>query len=109
MQLSRTIKIEDFREKTTPHFNSILRIALRLTKNQSEAEALTTDVYLQAWRAFCFYKPEIDCRAWLLRILFRQFNCYHQNSTCSEFVEDEDNVLRLTDSLVVEANKKIYV
>lgn len=63
MAILKKIEIEDFREKTTPHFNSILRIALRLTKNRAEAEALTTDVYLQAWTAFCFYKPEIDCRA----------------------------------------------
>jgi DNA-directed RNA polymerase specialized sigma24 family protein len=109
MQQSRTIKIEDFREKTAPHFNSILRVALRLTRNQSEAESLTADVYLQAWKAFCFYKPEIECRSWLLRILFRQFNCYHQNSTRSEFVEDEDNVLKLTDSLEVESKKEVYV
>ena len=109
MQVLEEIKMENFRKKTSPHFNTILRSALRFTKNQSEAEALTTEVYLKAWTAFCFYKPEIDCRAWLLKILFRQYNRYRHKVAGSESVEDGDERLRLTESVEVESNKKSFV
>jgi DNA-directed RNA polymerase specialized sigma24 family protein len=109
MQLLGTSKIEEFREKTTPHFNNVYRAALRLTKNQPEAEALTTEVYLKAWTAFCFYKSEIDCRAWLLRILFRQFNCTRQKSAGSEFTEGGNKMLKPIDSLEIESSKKVFV
>lgn len=78
--------MEDFQAKAIPHFNSIFRVALRLTKNRSEAGDLTEQVYRQAFTAFCFYKPEINCRVWLLRILFRKFNLYRQKNVDSEFV-----------------------
>ncbi len=109
MQVLKEIKMEEFRKKTTPHFNTILRVALRLTENQSQAEALTTEVYLQAWTTFCFYKSEIDCRAWLLKILFRQFNCYRQKITGSEFAGDTSKRLRLAEFVEVESNKKSFV
>ncbi len=109
MQVLKEIKMEDFQAKAIPHFNNIYRSALRLTKNQSEAEDLTEQVYRQAWTAFCFCKPEIDCRSWLLRILFRQFNCYHQKGTGSEFVEDVDKIVRIIDFPEVKSNKKRFV
>ncbi len=109
MQVLKEIKMEDFQAKAIPHFNNIYRSALRLTKNQSAAEDLTEQVYRQAWTAFCFYKPEIDCRAWLLRILFRQFNCYHQKDTGSEFVENGDKKVRISDFIEVESNEKSFV
>ena len=109
MQVLKEIKMEDFQAKAIPHFNNIYRSALRLTKNQSDAEDLTEQVYRQAWTAFCFYKPEIDCRAWLLRILFRQFNRYHQKITGSEFVEDVDKIVRIIDFPEVESNEKSFV
>lgn len=68
--------MEDFQAKAIPHFNDIFRVALKLTKNRSEADVLTEQVYRQALAAFCIYKPEIKCRVWLLRILFRKFNLY---------------------------------
>jgi DNA-directed RNA polymerase specialized sigma24 family protein len=101
--------MEDFQAKAIPHFNNIYHAALKLTKNQSEDEDLTEQVYRQAWTAFCFYKPEIDCRSWLLRILFRQFNRYHQKSIASEFVENVDKKLRISDFLEVESNEKSFV
>jgi len=109
MQALKKIELEDFRMKTTPHFNGILRTALRLTENQAEAEALTTEVYLQAWKAFCFYKPELDCRAWLLKILFRKFHRYRDKSFNSEFVEDWNKMLKSADSLDIDSNKKSFV
>ncbi len=86
MQTLKEIEIEDFQVKTIPHFNNIFRVALRLTKNQSEAEDLTTEVYLQARTAFCFYKPEISCRVWLLKILFRKFNRRRQSAFLVGFI-----------------------
>ncbi len=33
--------MEDFQAKAIPHFNDIFRVALKLTKNRSEASVLT--------------------------------------------------------------------
>ena len=69
MPVLKEIKTEDFQAQVMPHLNDIFRAALKLTKNRSEAEYLIQEVYLQAWNAFRFYKPEINCRLWLLKIL----------------------------------------
>ena len=66
----KEIKIEDFEAAAMTHFDDILGVALRQTRNRAEAERLTEQVFLQAWKAFRFYRSAINCRAWLLEILF---------------------------------------
>lgn len=87
MPILKENRIEDFRAVTMPHLNALLRAARRLTKNRRAAEILIEDIYLQAWRAFRFYKPETDSRAWLFLILFNKFNCARQKSINGEFHE----------------------
>jgi len=61
---------------------------------------LIEEVYLQAWKAFRFYKPEINSRAWLFKILYSKFNHYHQKNIIFEFVEDGDDKLRNLDFIL---------
>ena len=109
MELSGTAKVKDFREITTSYFDNILHFALRLTKNQIKTETLTIEACLQARKAFCFCKPEINRRVWPLRILFRQFNHNYQRSSGSKFIEGGNKVLKPTDSLEIKSSKKVFV
>jgi RNA polymerase sigma-70 factor (ECF subfamily) len=60
----------DFHREAWPHFREIYRSALRLTRRPAEAEDLTQEVFLQAWKSFSRFEPGTNCRAWLYRILW---------------------------------------
>ena len=97
MPILKEITVKDFEAEAMPHFNDIFRTALRLTKSRSEAKNLIEEVYLQAWKAFRFYKPEINSRAWLFKILYSKSNSSRQKNINFEFVEDGDDKLRNLD------------
>src|SRR5471030_2603036 len=61
---------EDFDREAWPHFREIYRAALRLTRRPAEAEDLTQEVFLQAWKSFDRFERGTNCRAWLYRILW---------------------------------------
>jgi RNA polymerase sigma-70 factor (ECF subfamily) len=48
-------------------------MALRLTRNERDAEDLVQDTYLRAFRFFHRFEPGTNIRAWLFRILKNQF------------------------------------
>lgn len=85
MAILKETRIEDFRAVTMPHLNAVSRAARRLTKDRRAADVLVEEVYLQAWRAFRFYKPETDCRAWLFLILFNKFSQCRLKNTDDKF------------------------
>ncbi len=66
---------ENYEREAYPCFGSIHRAAVRLVRQNAEAEDLTQEVFLQAWRSFDRYEPGTNCKAWLFRILW---NVHHQ-------------------------------
>jgi len=54
-------------------FNTAYGVALRLSRNQADAEDLVQDAALLAHRAFASFTPGTNFRAWFLKILT---NCY---------------------------------
>ena len=66
---------EDFDREALPHFREIYRAALRLVRRTAEAEDLTQEVFLQAWKSFDRFDRGTNCRAWLYKILW---NVHHQ-------------------------------
>jgi RNA polymerase sigma-70 factor, ECF subfamily len=61
---------EDFDREAWPHFQEIYRAALRATRRPAEAEDLTQEVFLQAWKSFARFERGTNCRAWLYKILW---------------------------------------
>ena len=61
---------EDFDREATPHIKEIYRAALRQVRNPAEAEDLTQEVFLQAWKSFDRYERGTNARAWLYKILW---------------------------------------
>jgi RNA polymerase sigma-70 factor (ECF subfamily) len=57
-----------FRSEALPHFDAVARFALALTRDETEADDLGQDTFLQAYRSWHLYALETECRGWLFTI-----------------------------------------
>jgi RNA polymerase sigma-70 factor (ECF subfamily) len=65
---------KSFEELAVPHLETVFRVAVRLTRDEHEAEDLVQETYLKACKAFDrFELREFGIRPWLLRILHNTF------------------------------------
>lgn len=64
---------QEFEDEALVHLDRIFHLALRLTRNRSEAQDLTQETYLRAFRHFDQFDPGTNCRAWLFAILRNAF------------------------------------
>lgn len=55
------------------HAESLYSTALRMTRNESDAEDLVQETYLRAYRGFDGFAEGTNLRAWLFRILTNTF------------------------------------
>ncbi len=63
-----------FNRLAMPHLDSVYRMARRLTGNDAEAEDLTQDTFLRAYRGFDrFELRKYGAKPWLLKILHNTF------------------------------------
>ena len=65
-----SIAFELFEASALPHINDLFRTARRVIGNQTEAEDVVQETFLQAWKSFHRFEPGTNCRAWLFKILF---------------------------------------
>ena len=73
---------EDFEAGVLAQLDSLYRTALRLTRNQQEAEDLVQETMLKAFRFANSYTPGTNLRAWLFRILNTSaINRYRKQAT----------------------------
>jgi RNA polymerase sigma-70 factor (ECF subfamily) len=64
---------EDFQTEAMPHLDALYRYALRLTRNEKDAEDLLQDTFLRAFRFWNNYQKGTNCKAWLFRIMKNLF------------------------------------
>jgi RNA polymerase sigma-70 factor (ECF subfamily) len=64
---------KEFEALAFPHMNALYSTALRLTRNQLDAEDLVQDVYLRAYRFFDKFEEGTNFKAWIFRILTNTF------------------------------------
>jgi len=62
-------KAKIFERTALPHLATIYRVARQLS-GESEAEDLTQETFLRAWKYFQSFREGTNCRAWLMRILY---------------------------------------
>ncbi len=62
-----------FEETALPYLNELFGTALRLTKNEKDAEDLVQDTFLKAYTFFHRFEQGTNCRAWLFKILTNTF------------------------------------
>jgi RNA polymerase sigma-70 factor (ECF subfamily) len=82
---------EIFAAEAMPHLKDLYRTALRLTREQSQAEDIVQEVFLQAWKSFESYETGTNCRAWLYQIMFFKISHYRRSLVMqSKFFQQDD-------------------
>jgi RNA polymerase sigma-70 factor (ECF subfamily) len=61
-------KDEHFRDEALPHLGAVTNFALSLTHDESDADDLVQDTFLNAFRSWDQYVTGTECRAWLFTI-----------------------------------------
>lgn len=115
-----TITPEIFEAEAMQHIDDLYRTAKRLTRNETEADDLVQETYMQAWKSFDRYEPGTNCRAWLYKILFNKYDHHRRKQfTQSKYFQEADEFLfdvsaaktpvpeHLTDSEVISALNKL--
>ncbi len=70
------------------HLDVLYRVALRLTRNPSDADDLVQESVLKAYRAFDTFTPGTNAKGWLLTILRNAFiNEYRRRSRRPETMD----------------------
>ncbi len=69
---------DEFERVAMPHARSLLRFAVRLTRDSFAAEDLVQETLLLAWRGFRQFETGTNVRAWLFRILINAFHAQHR-------------------------------
>jgi RNA polymerase sigma-70 factor (ECF subfamily) len=70
-----------FEETVLPQLDRVFGMALRLTRSRAEAEDLTQDVMVRAYRFWGSFKPGTSVRSWLFTIVRNTFiTRYHSNN-----------------------------
>lgn len=64
---------EEFESLALQHLDTLYSAALRLTKNERDAEDLVQDTFLRAFRFFDKFERGTNIKAWLFRILTNTF------------------------------------
>ena len=62
-----------FEAEALPHLDTVYRVALRLAGSESQADDLTQETMLRAFRSWHQFKSGTNVRAWLLTILRHTF------------------------------------
>ncbi|MFQ5601844.1 MAG: sigma-70 family RNA polymerase sigma factor [bacterium] len=84
------LKRKEFQELAFEHMNSLYNTALRMTKNELDAEDLVQDVYVRAFRFFHKFKKGTNFKAWIFKILTNTFiNQYRKKTSQPHYVEFE--------------------
>jgi RNA polymerase sigma-70 factor (ECF subfamily) len=95
MMNSRQSKIEGKKERfeaeALVHLDALYRTALRMTKNEGDANDLVQETFLKAYRFWDKFEEGSNCRAWLFKIMTNIFiNNYRAKSWTPQTVDLED-------------------
>ncbi|KAA3631221.1 MAG: RNA polymerase subunit sigma-24 [Calditrichaeota bacterium] len=84
-------KRKQFEVEALPHMDALYRTALRMTKNEKDAEDLVQEAFVKAYRFWDKFEPGSNCRAWLFKIMTNIFiNDYRSKSRSPMAVNVDD-------------------
>jgi len=82
---------ERFEKEAMVHIDSLFRTALRMTKNEGDADDLVQEAFLKAWRFWDKFQEGSNCRAWLFKIMTNIFiNNYRAKAWTPQTIDLED-------------------
>lgn len=89
---------QEFIELFDEQLNGLFSLAMRMTRNQFDAEDLVQDTAMKAYRYFGNFDKGTNFRAWLYRILTNNYiNTYRKKKKAPPFVQIEDVSFKLKD------------
>ncbi|MFH2037179.1 MAG: sigma-70 family RNA polymerase sigma factor [Candidatus Zixiibacteriota bacterium] len=84
-------KKERFEKEALIHLDALFRTALRMTKNDGDANDLVQETFLKAYRFWDKFEEGTNCRAWLFRIMTNIFiNNYRSKAWKPQTVDLEE-------------------
>jgi RNA polymerase sigma-70 factor (ECF subfamily) len=84
-------KKQRFEKEALIHLDSLFRTALRMTKNEGDADDLVQETYLKAYRFWDKFEEGSNCRAWLFKIMTNIFiNNYRAKAWTPQTIDFED-------------------
>lgn len=81
-----------FEREALPHMDALLRTALRMTKNENDAEDLVQEAYVKAYRFWDKFEPGSNCRAWLFKIMTNIFINEYRSKARSPMAINVDEI-----------------
>ncbi|BDA63591.1 hypothetical protein MANAM107_04250 [Actinomyces capricornis] len=81
-----------FEAEALPYLDQLYGAALRMTRNQADAEDLVQDTYAKAFGSFHQYRPGTNLKAWLYRILTNTFINSYRKKQREPLQSDADTV-----------------
>ena len=90
-----------FEAEAMPHATSIFRIALWLTRDQTEAEDLAQETLTEALASFHRFVRGTNCRAWLVSIMYHRHSKRRKATTRLHLVSDAEE--RIAETIAFEA------
>src|SRR3954469_19260491 len=79
----------DFEREAMPHMPALYAAAVRMARNERDAEDVVQDTMLRAYRFFDTFEAGTNCKAWLFRILTNVFcNRYREKEREQEILAE---------------------
>ena len=92
-------RLEDwasFESEALPFHVDLYRLAKWLLRNQTEAEDLVQETFVEAMRSFHRFEKGTNCRAWLIKIMYRTLSKRRRDSNRLHLVGDVDEQIAET-------------
>lgn len=101
--MNTSTTVEEFEAAAMPHMDDLFRTARRVVGNQSEAEDVIQETFLEAWKSFERFEPGTNCRAWLYKIMFHVIQHNRRKRFRFNLKSTRDESVELEAALVYEA------
>jgi len=85
-------KRKEFEAEALPHMDALYRTALRLSKNEKDAEDLVQETFVKAYRFWDKFQTGSNCRAWLFKIMTNIFINEYRSKSRSPMAANIDDI-----------------
>ncbi len=85
--------VNEFETLAMPHMNDLYRTARRTLGNQTEAEDVVQETYLQAWKSFHRFEAGTNIRAWMFKIMFHVIQHHRRKAYRLVTLKEEEEFL----------------
>jgi RNA polymerase sigma-70 factor, ECF subfamily len=98
--------IEAFELEAVPFLPNVARYARLLTRDSADADDLTQETFLRAFKAWDSYRPGSDCRKWLFTICRNLYLRDRQRGERFVAADDADGELEATREMYFRAREQ---